>query len=55
MLKIINKNMKVMFISALDAADEILSVFPEIDPSNVIRKPVSQGYILNKVKNILTS
>jgi CheY-like chemotaxis protein len=53
MLKIINKNIRVLFISALDAADEILSLFPEIDSSNIIRKPVSQSYIVSKVKNII--
>ena len=52
MLKIINKNIRVLFISALDAADEILSLFPEIDPSNIIKKPVSQGYIVSKVKGL---
>jgi DNA-binding NarL/FixJ family response regulator len=55
MLKIINKNIKVLFISALDAADEILSIFPEIDPSNIIRKPISKDYIVSKVKEIISS
>jgi CheY-like chemotaxis protein len=54
-LKIINKNIKVLFISALDAADEILNMFPEIDSGNIIRKPVSQGYIVSKVKDIISS
>jgi CheY-like chemotaxis protein len=53
MLKIINKNIKILFISALDAADEILSIFPEMDSSNIIRKPVSKGYIVSKVKSII--
>ena len=34
-LKIINKNIKVMFISALEAAGEILSMSPEIDSSDI--------------------
>jgi two-component system, OmpR family, response regulator ChvI len=34
-LKIINKNIKVLFISALEAAGEILSMFPEIDSSDI--------------------
>jgi CheY-like chemotaxis protein len=53
-LKIINKNLKVLFISALDAADEILSMFPEINSRNIIRKPVSQSHFVNKVKDIIT-
>jgi CheY-like chemotaxis protein len=55
MLKIINKNIKVLFISALDAADEILSMFPEISSGNIIRKPVSQDYIVGKIKDIISS
>jgi CheY-like chemotaxis protein len=55
MLKIIDKNIKILFISALDAADEILSIFPEIDPSNIIRKPISKDYIVSKVKEIISS
>lgn len=54
MLKIINKNLKVLFISALDAADEILSMFPELNSKNLIRKPVSQSHFVNKVKDIIT-
>jgi two-component system, OmpR family, response regulator ChvI len=34
-LKMINKNIKVLFISALEAAGEILSMFPEIDSSDI--------------------
>lgn len=55
MMKIINKSIKVLFISALDAVEEILSMFPELDPGNVIRKPVSQSYFVNKVKEIIVS
>ena len=54
-LKIINKNIKVLFISALEADDEILSMFPEIDSSDISRKPISRGYIVNKVKDIISS
>ena len=50
LLKIINKNIKVLFISALDAAEEILSMFPEVKPSSIIRKPVPQEYFIEKVK-----
>jgi two-component system, OmpR family, response regulator ChvI len=55
MLKIINKNIKVLFVSALDAAEEILSMFPEIKSSNIIRKPVSQRYFVDKVKELIVS
>lgn len=54
-LKIINKNIKVLFISALDAAEEILSMFPEVKPSSIIRKPVSQEYFIEKVQESINS
>jgi CheY-like chemotaxis protein len=54
-LKIINKNIKVLFISALDAAEEIISMFPEVKPSSVIRKPVSQEYFIEKVQETINS
>ena len=54
-LKIINKNIKVLFMSALDAAEEILSMFPEVKPSSVIKKPVSSEYFIEKVQETITS
>jgi CheY-like chemotaxis protein len=54
-LKIINKNIKVLFISALDAAEEIISMFPEVKPSSVIRKPVSQEYFIEKVQESINN
>lgn len=37
-----NKDMKVIFVSALDAAAELLSLFPDIKKSDIIRKPVDK-------------
>ena len=54
-LKIIDKNIKVLFISALDAAEEIISMFPEVNPSSVIRKPVSQEYFIKKVQESINN
>jgi DNA-binding NarL/FixJ family response regulator len=48
MLKIINKNIKVLFISALDAADEILSMFPEIGSGSIIRSLFRKVLLLVK-------
>jgi hypothetical protein len=45
-------SIKVLFISALDAAEEILSMFPEVKPSSIIRKPVSQEYLLRRYKKL---
>lgn len=52
-LKIMNKNIKVLFVSALDAAEETMSLFSEIIPDNIMRKPISQTYLLDKVQEII--
>jgi two-component system, OmpR family, response regulator ChvI len=47
--KVINPQIKIIFISALDAISEILSFFPEITDSNILRKPVEAQQLLNKI------
>jgi two-component system, OmpR family, response regulator ChvI len=54
-LKIINKNIKVLFISALDAVEEVMSMFPEVKPSSIIRKPVSSKYLIEKVQESINN
>jgi CheY-like chemotaxis protein len=54
-LKIINKNITALFVSALDAAEEILSIFPEVKPSSIIRKPISVDYFIEKVQEFINS
>jgi CheY-like chemotaxis protein/class 3 adenylate cyclase len=49
-LKAINQNIKILFVSALDAAQEMVSILPGIGLDDVIRKPVDQKQFLNKVK-----
>lgn len=53
-LKVMNKNMKVLFISALDAVEEALSAFPEIKLDNILRKPTSKTILVEKVAEILS-
>jgi CheY-like chemotaxis protein/class 3 adenylate cyclase len=48
-LKTINPNVKVLFLSALDAAEEMVSILPDVKLDDVIRKPVEQDYFLKKV------
>jgi DNA-binding response OmpR family regulator len=49
-LKAMNPNVKVLFLSALDAAEEMASILPDVKLDHVIRKPVEQQYLLKKVK-----
>ena len=49
--KVINPEIKIIFISALDAIGEILSFFPEITDSNVLRKPIEAQQLLKKINS----
>ena len=52
-LKAMNIGIKVLFVSALDAIDEILSVLPEVKPKNIIRKPVQRKDFVSAIKRAL--
>jgi DNA-binding response OmpR family regulator len=45
---------KVLFVFALDAAEEMVSILPGVKVEDVIQKPVNQEHFLNKIKAILT-
>ncbi len=47
--RIMNPNVKILFISALDAVSELLSLFPEINDSDILRKPVESQQLLDKI------
>jgi CheY-like chemotaxis protein len=49
-MKNIDDSIKVMFVSALNAVPELLSIFPDLHYNNIIRKPVTQEEFLKKVK-----
>jgi len=50
-LKTKNPNIKILFVSALDAAQEMASILPGIRLDDVIiRKPVDNNQFLSKVK-----
>ena len=49
-LKSINPNIKILFVSALDAAQEMVSVLPDMGLDDIIRKPVDNEQFLSKVK-----
>lgn len=52
MLKEVDPNIKVLFVSALDAADELTSIFPDLE-SNVLKKPFKEEPLLNTIKRVL--
>jgi response regulator RpfG family c-di-GMP phosphodiesterase len=54
-LKLINPDIRVLFLSALNAIDEVLSIFPEIKHGEIIRKPIEPAILLSKVESIMQS
>jgi CheY-like chemotaxis protein len=48
--KVMNPDLKVFILSALDAIDELLSIFPEIKSNDILRKPIEPHDLLAKVK-----
>ena len=52
-LKSANKNIQIMFVSALDATNELLSILPDVKKSDIIRKPVNRDRFVQDVKNAI--
>ena len=54
-LKALNKNVKVLFISGLDSAQEIISVLPNVSSNDIIRKPIDADSLSQIIQNALLS
>jgi two-component system response regulator ChvI len=52
-VKAINKDIKILFLSALEASEEISSVIPELKYNDIIRKPVTKDYFVEKINALL--
>jgi len=52
-LKVMNPDIKVLFLSALDAVEELLSIFPDIKVNEIIRKPIEPRNLISKASAIL--
>jgi CheY-like chemotaxis protein len=53
-LKRIYEDSRVIFITALDAAEELVSILPDLNPPYIIRKPISAEDFINVVKKAVT-
>jgi CheY-like chemotaxis protein len=49
-LKAINSEIQILFVSALDAAEEMMSLLPEINMNDILRKPIDEKVFVEKVK-----
>lgn len=52
-LRALNPDAKVIFLSALNALEEVLSIFPEINPEDIMRKPIEPEYLLSNIDLVL--
>jgi DNA-binding response OmpR family regulator len=52
-LKAIDKDVKILFLSALEASEEITSIFPELRDGDIIRKPISKEHFVEKISTLL--
>ena len=49
--KALSANIKIIFVSCLDAAEELVTMLPDVKSGEVIRKPVDQEYFMRVVKS----
>ncbi len=54
-LRIINPSIKTMFLTALDAVDELTSIYPEIRPMDILRKPIESNQFVEAVNDKMSS
>lgn len=52
-LKSIDTNVKILFVSALDAAPELTSILPGIKFDDLIRKPVNINHLIHKIRTTI--
>jgi len=52
-LKAINKSIKVLFVSALDTSEELVSILPGIQLDQILKKPVDRDYFISVIKDCL--
>jgi CheY-like chemotaxis protein len=54
-LKAVDPYVKVIFMSALEATDELVSILEGIKTTDVIRKPIDRKHFIQKVKALIES
>jgi class 3 adenylate cyclase/CheY-like chemotaxis protein len=52
-IKAIDPTIKIIFVTALDILDELLSIIPGISKEQIMKKPVDKMEFTNTVKNLL--
>ena len=52
-MKALSPKIKIMFCSALEIAEELTSVLPDIEHNHIIKKPVEREYLINRINSAL--
>jgi len=52
-IKAINHDVKIIFVTALDAADELVSILPDVTLDFIIKKPADRALVANMVKRAI--
>jgi DNA-binding response OmpR family regulator len=52
-IKAISPATKIMFVSALDIAEELTSMLPDIKYEDITKKPVEREYFISKINTML--
>jgi two-component SAPR family response regulator len=52
-IKSIDPTIKILFITALDILDELLTIVPGISKEQIMRKPIDKNLFIQAVKNML--
>jgi two-component system response regulator ChvI len=53
-IKIMNPDIKVLFLSALDGVEELLSIFPEVKRNQIINKTINLDEFILRIKETIT-
>ena len=52
-IKSINPTIKILFVTALDILDELISIVPGLSKDQIMRKPVVKKIFTNTVKKLV--
>jgi DNA-binding response OmpR family regulator len=54
-IKTLSPQIKIVFCSALDMAQELVSILPDMSYDYIIKKPVEREYFVNKINSVLNN
>lgn len=52
-IKAISPNTKILFCSALDIAEELTSILPDITHNHILKKPLKREHFISRVNSVL--